>query len=84
MRTMDEISLGDCTRGLSLRITIPAVFSTHEFLLLATVLDTDVRLPSFVANLEWEVLEVGLDLLIIIFVADEMLRIEHTNMDRMR
>jgi hypothetical protein len=81
---MDEISSGDCTKELAPKIGVPAAFSTHEFLLLATVLDTDVRLPGLVENLEGEVLEVGLDLLIIIFAADETLRVEDTNIDEMR
>jgi len=78
---MDEISSGDCTRGLAPKISIPAAFSTHEFLLLATVLDTHIRLPGLVENLEGEVLEVGLDLLIIIFAADETLRVKDTNIE---
>lgn len=81
---MDEISSGDCTRGLTQKFAVPATFCTHEFLVLATVLDTDVRLPALVENLEREVLEVGLDLLIVIFAADETLRIEDTNIDKMR
>ena len=81
---MDEISSGDCARGLAPKIGVFATFSTHEFLLLATVLHTDVRLPGLVENLEGEVLEVGLNLLIIKFAADETLRIEDTNMGEMR
>jgi hypothetical protein len=81
---MDEISSGDCTKGLAPRIDVPAAFSTHEFLLLATVLDTHVRLPGLVENLEGEVLEIGLDLLIIVFAADETLRVKHTNIGEMR
>ena len=61
-----------------------AAFFTHEFLLLVTVLDTDVRLPGLVDNLEREVLEVGLDLLIVKFAADETLCVEDTNMGGMR
>jgi|HubBroStandDraft_1064217.scaffolds.fasta_scaffold131005_3 hypothetical protein len=45
------------------RCGVTAAFSTHGFFLLVTVLDTDVRVPSLVENLEWELLEVGLDLL---------------------
>jgi hypothetical protein len=77
------ISSGDCKRRLAPKIGVPAAFYTHEFLLLATVLDTDVRLPGLVENLEREVLEVGLDLLIIKFATDETLRVEHTNMGGM-
>jgi hypothetical protein len=79
---MDEISSGDCTRGLAPKITVPAALSTHEFLLLATVLDTDVRLPGLVEDLEGEVLEVGLDLLIIILATDHTLRVEDTNIGK--
>jgi hypothetical protein len=53
-------------------------FSTHEFLLLTTVLDTDVRLPGLVENLEGEVLDIGLHLEIIEFAADETLGVEDT------
>ena len=53
---MDEISSGDCTRGLAPKIGVPAAFSTHEFFLLATVLDAHVRLPGLVENLEGKVL----------------------------
>jgi len=72
---MDEISSGDRTRGLAPKVGVPAAFSTHEFLLLATVLDTDARLPGLVEDFKGEVLEVGLDLLIIKFAADETLRV---------
>jgi hypothetical protein len=62
----------------------PAKFSTHEFLLLATVLDTDVRLPGLVENLEGEVLDIGLHLDIIEFAADETLGVEDPNIEGMR
>jgi hypothetical protein len=81
---MDEISSGDCTRGLAPKMSVTAAFSTHEFLLLATVLDTDVRLLVFVENLEGEVLEVGLDFLVIIFAADHTLRVKDTNIGEIR
>ncbi len=81
---MDEISSGDRTRGLAPKVGVPGAFSTHEFLLLTTVLDTDVRLPGLVENLEGELLEVGLDLLIIKFAADETLRVKDTNIGEMR
>ena len=48
--------LGDCTRGLAPKLGVPAAFSTHEFFLLATVLDTHVRLSGLVESLEGEVL----------------------------
>jgi hypothetical protein len=81
---MDEISSGDCTTGLAQKVAVPVAYSTHEFLFLATVLDTDVRLPGLVEDLEGEVLEVGLNLLIIKFAANETLRVEHTNIDETR
>jgi hypothetical protein len=62
----------------------PAKVSTHEFLLFATVLDTDVRLPRLVEDLKGEVLEIGLHLEIIEFAADETLGVEDTNIDGMR
>lgn len=47
---------------------------------------TDVRLSShgLIENLEGKVLKVSLDLLIIIFAADEMLHIENARIDEMR
>jgi len=83
---MDETSSGDCTRMvISFKSSVfPAKFATHEFLLLTTVLDTNVGLPSLVENLEGEVLNIGLDLLVIIFTADETLGIEDTNIGEMR
>ena len=57
---------------------------THEFLILASILDTHIGLPSLVDDLEWEVLEVGLHLCIIEFAADETFGIEDTMLDEMR
>jgi hypothetical protein len=69
---MDEISSGDCTGiGISSKGHYLQPSLTHKFLLLATILDTDVRPPSPVENLEGEVLDVGLHLGIIEFAADE-------------
>jgi hypothetical protein len=69
---------------ISSRSLSPAKLSTHEFLLLATVLDTDIWLPGLVENLKGEVLEIGLYLEIIEFAADETLGVEDTNIDGMR
>ena len=57
---------------------------SHEFLLLSTVLDTNVRLSALVDTLEGKVLEIGLHLDIIEFAADETLSVEYTKIDRMR
>ena len=83
---MEEISSGDYTRiGISSKGSIsPAKISTHEFLLLATVLDTNVRLSALVDALEGEVLEIGLHLKIMEFAANETLSVEDTDIDRMR
>ena len=65
---------------LAPNIGVSNAFSTHKFLLLATVMDTHVRLPGLVDNFEGEVLEISLDLCIIKFAADEALRVEDTDM----
>ena len=52
---MDEISSRDCTRRLAPKLGVPAALSTHEFFLLATVLDAHVRLPGLVENKERKV-----------------------------
>ena len=57
---------------------------THEFLLLASVLDTDIGLPSLVEALEWEVLEIGLHLCVIEFAADKTLGVKNTEWDEIR
>jgi hypothetical protein len=62
----------------------PTKFSTHEFLLLAAVLDTDVRLPRLVENPEGEVPDIGLHPGIIEFAADETFGIEDPNIDGIR
>lgn len=81
---MDEISSGDCTKILALKMGDTATFSTHEFLRLATVIDTDVGLPALVQNLEGEVLEVGLNFLVIKFAADHTLCVKDTNIEEIR
>ena len=48
----------------------------HEFLLLATVLHTDVGLGALVEDGEGEVLDVGLDLRIRELATDETLSVE--------
>ena len=50
---------------------------TYEFLVLATVLDLDVWLSSFVDDLEGEVLDIGLDLGIGGFATNEALGVEY-------
>jgi hypothetical protein len=62
----------------------PAKFSTHKFLLLATVLDTDVRFPGLVKNLEREMLDIGLHPGIIELAADETFGVEDPNIDEMK
>ena len=57
---------------------------THKFLLLASVLDTDIGLPSLVKALEWEVLEIGLHLCVIEFAADKTFGVEDPKLDKMR
>jgi hypothetical protein len=52
---------------------------THEFLVLAMVVDADVRLGSLVENFEGEVLNIGLNLSIIIFSANQSLGVENTS-----
>ena len=49
---------------------------THEFLVLATVLDADVRLSGLVENGEREVLDIGLDLGVVELATDETLRVK--------
>ena len=51
---------------------------THEFLLLASVLNTHIGLPGLVKDLEWEVLDIGLHLCVIEFAADETFGVEDT------
>jgi hypothetical protein len=51
---------------------------THEFLILATILDSDVWLASLVDDLEGEVLDIGLHFLIREFATDETLGVEDT------
>jgi len=51
---------------------------TYEFLLLASVLDTNIRLPGLVEDLEREVLDVILHFEVIKLAADETLGVEDT------
>jgi hypothetical protein len=44
--------------------------TTYDFLVLTAVLYMDVRLASLVENLEWEVLDIGLNLSVIVFMTD--------------
>jgi hypothetical protein len=60
------------------RSTPRRIFTTHEFLVLATVLHAHIGLPALVKDLEREMLDIGLDLGFIEFAADETLRIEDT------
>ena len=53
---------------------------THEFLLLASVLDTNIRLPGLVEDLEREVLDVVLHFELIKLAAYETLGVEDTEM----
>jgi hypothetical protein len=62
----------------------PTNLSAHKFLLLATVLNADVRLSGLVGNLEGEVLDIGLHLRIIEFAADETFGVQDSNIDGMR
>ena len=57
---------------------------THEFLLLASVSDTDIGLPRLVKDIEWEVLKIGLHLCVIEFAADKTFGVEDTKLDEMR
>jgi hypothetical protein len=65
---------------MSMNVTL----STHEFLILASILDTHIGLPRLVQDLEWEMLDVGLHLCIIEFAADETFGVENTMLDEMR
>jgi len=65
-------------------MSMNATLFTYKFLLLASVLDTDIGLPSLVKALEWEVLEIGLHLCVIEFAADETFGVEDTKLDKMR
>jgi hypothetical protein len=51
---------------------------THEFLVLATVLDLDVRFSTLVNDLEGEVFDIGLHLRIGEFATNETLSVEDT------
>ena len=50
---------------------------TYEFLVLATVLNPDVRLASLIEDLEGEVLDIGLDFCVGELSTNETLGIEH-------
>ena len=65
-------------------MSMNATLFTYKFLLLASVLDTDIGLPSLVKALEWEVLEIGLHLCVIEFTADETFGVEDTKLDEIR
>ena len=54
---------------------------TYEFLILATVLNLNVRLATLVEDLEGEVLDIGLDFCIGEFATNETLGIEHAEDD---
>jgi hypothetical protein len=62
----------------------PTRLTTDKFFLLTTVLNTDVRLPDLVKNLEGEVLDIGLHPDIIEFAADETFGVEDPNIDGMK
>jgi hypothetical protein len=83
---MDEISSGDYKgRTLAqLEMSVNVTLFTHEFLILASILDTHIRLPRLVKDLEREVLDIGLHLCIIEFAADEAFGVEDTMLDGMR
>lgn len=51
---------------------------THEFLLLTTILDLNVRFSGLVRDLKGEVFDIRLDFSISKFAADEALSIEDT------
>ena len=53
-------------------------FFTYEFLLLASVLDTNIGLPGLVEDFEGEVLDVVLHFEVIKLAADETLGVEDT------
>ena len=69
------------TKGRSLvaaEVCLSNPFFTYEFLLLASVLDTDIRLPGLVEDLERKVLDVVLNFEVIKLPADETLGVEDT------
>ena len=50
--------------------------TTHEFLVLSTVVYSDVWLASFIEDLEGEVLDIGLNLSVTELASNETLRVE--------
>jgi hypothetical protein len=69
------------TKGRSLvaaEVCLFSPFFTYEFLLLASVLDTNIGLPGLVEDLERKVLDVVLNFEVIKLPADETLGVENT------
>jgi len=80
---MEETSSGDCTRKkLASKGSNSNQVSTHEFFLLATVLDTNIGLAAFIEDFKGEVFDIGLDFGILVFTTDETLGIEDTNINK--
>jgi len=75
------------TKGRSLvaaEVSQSSPLFTHEFLLLASVLNTNIGLPGLVEDLEREVLDVILHFEVIKLAADETLGVEDTELDELR
>jgi hypothetical protein len=68
-------------RTLALEASVSNSSFTYKFLILAAVLDTNIRLPGLIEDLEREVLDIGLHLDIIEFAADETLGVEYTKIE---
>jgi hypothetical protein len=65
-------------RTLDPEVTVSGLFFTYKFLILASVLDTNIRLPTLIEDFEREMPEVCLHLSVIEFAADETLGIKDT------
>lgn len=72
---------GRLKNEISIRMLVQ-IETTYEFLLLATVLDFNVRLASLVDDLEGEMLHIGLDFCVLKLATDQTLSIEYAERDR--